>query len=111
MNGALRTDRNSTKFIRFKATRNRTRIALQIVESRRVGGRVRQTVLEYLGTVDASDEEAIERMKAEGRRRIEFRNRGNLHPHRTAIPLAAVHDPRSQADLRSLQRQVAQIQA
>ena len=62
-------------FVRCKATRNRTRIAIQIVESRRAGGKVRQTALEHLGTVDAGDEEAIERMKAEGRRRIESRSR------------------------------------
>ena len=36
---------------------------------------MRQTALEHLGTVDGGDEEAIERMKAEGRRRIESRSR------------------------------------
>ena len=44
--GLANTDRNSTMFVRCKATRNRTRIAVQIVESRHVGGKVRQTALD-----------------------------------------------------------------
>ena len=50
---------------------------LRIVESRRVALSERQILHERLGTGDDNDEETIEHMRADARRRIEFRNRWN----------------------------------